>query len=473
MVALLGHRGVAKGSVVAVCLPNGLPVVELIHASFAGDFILHLVNTRLRTPEIEFQLRDSGARHFIHPASDSSAEAVELDEGVSRIRLDDVTAGGHEMIPADSHTRLTGGQRPITCGEALDLRQPRFILYTSGTTGRPKGVVLNAENLLASANGSAAILKGLNESNDGSTDCWLLCLPVFHVGGLSILLRSVLAGSAVVLHEKFLPEQVNRDLNHKGITGISLVASMLAKVLAVRGSQRSPKSLGCVLLGGGPAPAPLLAAAHEAGFPIAPTYGLTEASSQVATRRPDDPVDAGLRTLEGTEVRVVDDQGLPVATDRPGEIWVRGGSVTTGYWNRPEATREVLCDGWLRTGDIGALDADGRLTVHDRRSDLIVSGGENVYPAELESILLEHPSIAEAGVAGQKDETYGQRPVAWLVAADAENLPSASELDSHCRARLAGYKCPVKFSWVNALPRTASGKLLRRELTGSGNNTAK
>ena len=138
------------------------------------------------------------------------------------------------------------------------------------------------------------------------------------------------------------------------------------------------------------------------------------------------------------------------------------------YWDRPDATRDALREGWLHTGDIGSIDRDGGLRVFDRRSDLIVSGGENVYPAEVESVLLEHPAIAEAGVAGEDDETYGQRPVAFLVSA-ADNLPDAESLRAHCRDRLAGYKCPVKFIQVASLPRTASGKLLRRKLSRGGN----
>ena len=210
-------------------------------------------------------------------------------------------------------------------------------------------------------------------------------------------------------------------------------------------------------------PAPLLEASRIAGFPVAPTYGLTEAASQVATRPPTDPETAGLRPIDGTQIKIVDDDGNTVPTNSPGEICVRGASVMAGYRNRPDADRQAFLDGWLRTGDIGSLDAHGRLQVHDRRSDLIVSGGENIYPAEVESVLLEHPAVAEAGVTGAPDETFGARPVAWLVASELGKADSTT-LHEHCRTRLAGYKCPVKFFWLSSLPRTANGKLLRREL---------
>jgi len=178
---------------------------------------------------------------------------------------------------------------------------------------------------------------------------------------------------------------------------------------------------------------------------------------------PTEPEDAGLRPLPGTRIEIRDEAGRALGPGRPGEICVRSDTVMSGYWNRPEASASALCDGWLHTGDIGMLDREGRLHVHDRRSDLIVSGGENVYPAELEQVLLEHPAIAEAGVAGRADETYGARPVAWLVA-DGECLPDTRDLVAHCRSKLAAYKCPVKFFWVTKLPRTATGKLLRRDL---------
>ena len=457
----LSQCGVARGELVAVHLPNGLPIVELIHASFRGDFVVLLLNGRLRAPEIEFQLRDTGARYFVHVNNDPVTESIELEPGVERIRVapsDDLAPTN--LRPANSKPE----EKPLEVRDQLDLAAPRFILYTSGTSGKPKGVVLSAANLLSSAAGSAALIGA------GDKDKWLLCLPIFHIGGLSILLRGVLAGSCVILHEQFSPEHVNADIEQKGVTRISLVANMLKRILDVRTQTDPPPALNCVLLGGGPAAASLVDAALAAGFPVAPTYGLTEVASQVATRLPDDPPDAGLRPLNGTALKIVDDERQPVATGEAGEICVLSGSVTSGYWNRPDANRNAFSDGWLHTGDIGSLDAEGRLSVFDRRSDLIISGGENIYPAEVESVLLEHLAVSEAGVVGEADEAFGARPVAWLVAAGDET-PDADDLREHCRSKLAGYKCPVKFVWCSALPRTASGKLLRRELGGGGHKT--
>ena len=460
LVETLASFGVARGDVVAVSLPNGIPIVELIHAGFAGDFIILLINRRLTPPEVEFQLRDSGTRFFVHHEGDSNSQQAEVDASVTRILLEPKD----DALAVANRPAASTNESSIAIVEPLDLSRPRFILYTSGTSGEPKGVTLSASNLLASAAGSASLLGA------SATDRWLLCMPIFHVGGLSVLLRSTLAGSRVILHTEFSPEAVNDDIDAKGVTGVSLVANMLKRILDVRGDAPAPVLLKCVLLGGGPAPEPLLEAARLAGFPVAPTYGLTEAASQVATRPTTDPETAGLQPIIGMQIKIVDEDGDSMPPNAPGEICIRGGSVTTGYWNRPDANRAAFVDGWLRTGDIGSLDAKGRLQVYDRRSDLILSGGENVYPAEVESVLLAHPAVAEAGVAGIPDETYGARPVAWLVANELGKVDS-SVLHEHCRSRLAGYKCPVKFVWLSSLPRTATGKLLRRKLTGRGDET--
>jgi len=445
--------------VVAVRLPNGLPIVDLIHAAFEGDFILLPLNTRLSRVETEFQLRDSGTKFFLHEDKDGVANAVELDAAVNRVRVRE-ESDELQAILEGPVSRGGSDSEPIRGFDLLDLDAVRAILYTSGTTGKPKGVVLSGANFLASARGSADRL------GSKSSDRWLLCMPAFHVGGLSILLRSVLEGSAVILHEKFLPDVVNRDLDSRAITGISVVSNMLRRILDRRDEFRPPEALRCVLLGGGPAPDSLLLDAKIAGFPVAATYGLTEAASQVATCFPGEAIEEGLLPLPDTEVTIRDDADRILPVGRSGEICVRSRVVTSGYWNQPEATREILRDGWLHTGDIGMLNSHGRLVIHDRRSDLIVSGGENIYPAEVESALLEHPAIAEAGVSGRPDKIFGARPFAWLVA-EGPDRPDAEALMEHCRARLAAFKCPAEFVWVVALPRTATGKLLRRKLGGA------
>jgi O-succinylbenzoic acid--CoA ligase len=293
-------------------------------------------------------------------------------------------------------------------------------------------------------------------------------MPLFHVGGLSILIRALLYGNSVVVHERFDAEAVDRALDRDGITHVSLVATMLARILEARGPRPAPAALRCVLLGGGPAPADLIDHAMDLGFPIAPTYGLTEAASQVATRPPGSRAavgGAGLVPLIGNELRIVAEDGRDCADGDAGELWLRGPTVMRGYRQRPAETASALADGWLHTGDIAIRAGNGTLTILERRSDLIVSGGENVYPAEVEAALREHPAVVDAAVAAVADPEFGQRPAAWLVFhPDVHQVPAADALRQFCRHRLAAYKVPVRFERLDALPRSASGKLRRGEL---------
>jgi O-succinylbenzoic acid--CoA ligase len=289
------------------------------------------------------------------------------------------------------------------------------------------------------------------------------------VGGLAILLRCCLYGIPVTLHERFDPAALSRAVDREGVTLVSLVPTMLARWLEERDGRPVPPTLRAVLLGGAAASERLLERARRLGIPVLPTYGLTEAGSQVATRVPADdarPLAGRLRPLLGTGLRIVRDDGSSAAPGEEGEIRVHGPTLMRGYRHLPQATEAALRGGWLHTGDIGVVDAEGLLRVLDRRDDLIVSGGENVYPAEVEAVLADHPGVREVAVGGREDSDYGERPVAWIVPAAAR--PTTQELRRFCRERLAGYKVPVAFEFVDALPRNAVGKLRRSALkTGS------
>jgi O-succinylbenzoic acid--CoA ligase len=246
---------------------------------------------------------------------------------------------------------------------------------------------------------------------------------------------------------------------------------MLQRLLDVRGERPAPAGLKRMLIGGGPAPRALLERAHALGYPLAPTYGLTEAASQVATRLPGDsapPFDDRLRPLPGTELRVVDESGRGLAAGEVGEICVRGPTVMRGYLGQPEASAQALRQGWLHTGDVGILDGAGGLKVLDRRDDLIVSGGENIYPGELESVIASHPAVSEVAVVAEPDAEFGAHPVACWVAAAADSGEPGEEpdLEAYCRRRLAAYKVPRRFVRMESLPRNAAGKILRRQLRG-------
>jgi O-succinylbenzoic acid--CoA ligase len=451
--AALRQRGVQPRDVVAGLLGNGLAFVELVHAVDRCGATLLPLNVWLTPREQCFQLGDSGARVLLY-AADSLAELARATGNM---------APGLEVVAwpeiLDANAPRVGD--PGT--PAVEPGDPLAILYTSGTTGRPKGVFLTRTNFLWSAVSSAFHL-GVD-----ADDRWLACMPLFHVGGLSILMRCVLYGNAAVVHERFDAAAVSRALDVDDITHVSLTATMLRRLLEVRGARPTPPRLRCLLIGGGPCPSALLERARDRGLPVAPTYGLTEATAQVATRPPSRSggVDAPLTPLLGTELRVVDAHGADVPAGDEGEIWVRGPTVMSGYVRDPGPGDTALCDGWLRTGDVGTLDAAGGLRVFDRRSDLIVSGGANVYPAEVEAALLEHPAVEEVGVAGVPDPEFGKRPAAWWRPRAGADVPSDSALQAFCRERLAGYKVPVAFHRIEALPRNEAGKLLRHRLGGA------
>ena len=441
--ARLERAGVRPGEVVAVLLANTPEFVATVHALDRLGAILLPLNTRLTARELAHPLRDSRTRWLLHDGGELASRAGAAAREVPRVSL----------LCADAS--LPAGARPLLAGGGL-----QALLYTSGTTGEPKGALLGADALRASAAASARHLGSF------ARGCWLACLPLFHVGGLAILLRAARDATRVRLHERFDPAAVSHALDRADVTAVSLVPTMLGRLLEERAGRPAPRSLRCVLLGGGPAAAALIEQAQKLGYPLAPTYGLTEAASQVATGLPRpgaDPLRAGLEPLPGTSLRIVRDDGQLAAPGEAGEIQVKGRTLMLGYWGRPAETAQAFDGGWLRTGDVGSLDEQGRLFVLDRRSDLIVSGGENVYPAEIESLLCEHPEVAEAGVRGVPDAEFGQRPVAWLVPRHT-SLPDAAELERFCRERLAGYKVPVRFHAASALPRSASGKLQRQRL---------
>jgi O-succinylbenzoic acid--CoA ligase len=464
LAARLADVPLEAGDLVAVLAPPSVEGVMLVHAFLDRGIVLLPLNARLGEAELDYVMASSGARWLFAAADEARAAGLAERAGCGLARFGpDPRQADRVAVTVEAHSRADGHGQDEAQRVALRAQDAALVLYTSGTSGRPKGAVLSFDNLMASAAASIELL------GSEASDRWLLCMPLFHVGGLSILTRAALAGTSVVLHERFDPRRVSEALDAEGITQLTLVATMLARLLEVRGARRAPASLRFVLVGGGPAPQPLLERARALGFPLAPTYGLTETASQAATRPPDAPVAseddlaAGLRALPGVEIRVVDRDRRSLGEGEEGEIEVRGPIVMAGYLRDPEATARVLHEGWLATGDMGRLDARGGLRVLDRRTDLVISGGENVYPAEVESVLDAHPDVVEVGVAGVADESYGQRPMAWVVWRGAPGRAS-EVLAAWCRERLAGYKRPVGIVEVDSLPRTASGKLIRRSL---------
>ena len=464
----LAAHGVHAGDRVTTLLSNGPAPVILVHALIRLGAILVPLNTRLADAEVAWQLSDAAPRLLI--VDDGTAGLAERAvAGTRSPAVIAVDAEGRVSPPAGFDRAEMSGRTELPL--AHDPDRILAIIYTSGTTGRPKGAMLTVGNFWWSAIGSA-----LNLGTDVD-DRWLACLPLFHVGGLSIVLRAAIYGITAVVHDGFDADAVNRAVDEDRITIISVVAVMLQRMLDARGDRPFPASLRCVLAGGGPVPRSLLERCAALDVPVMQTYGLTEAASQVATLPPNDAlrrVGSAGRALYPNRIRVVIG-ARDAAPDEPGEILVSGPVVMAGYTSGAADTNRAIVDGWLHTGDIGRIDPDGHLHVLDRRDDLIITGGENVYPAEVEAALLAFPGVAEAGVIGVADDSWGQRVVA-IVRFDAPSgAPPIDELRTHCRALLAGYKVPSDIRvTTQPLPRTASGKLQRAVLSArEGSSTSR
>lgn len=456
--SFLSNRAAQDGSPIALLMPSDERFVAWFHAvKLTGRPVMPL-NTRLTAGELAQQLCDARATCLVSDVADDRIAA--LSGLVPRLEI--VAAPDLTSLP-DSPSGKTGERRGVageTRGSGIDDSAiVCAVIFTSGTTGRSKGACLTRANFTASA---VAAAERLGPAVAGR---WLACMPLFHVGGLSIVVRSLLFGGPILLHSRFDVAAVSEALEAGDIAGVSLVPTMLARVLSHREGRRCPAGVRAVLLGGAAAPSSLVERALRLGYPVCPTYGLTEATSQVATAAPPAPdvlMQGPMRPVEETEVRI-EAGGRDAMVGEEGEILVRGPTVMRGYLGDAAATARALQSGWLHTGDVGYLDANGGLHVLDRRDDLIVSGGENVYPAEVEAVLLEHPDVLEAGVAGEPDDDLGARVVAWIVLRDGA-LPDPAALAGHCAERLAGYKRPRQIRFVPSLPRNAAGKLLRRRL---------
>jgi len=441
MAGKLTFNGVKKGQFTALLLRNHLDSAVMLLALQLLGVRAVILNNRLTTEEIIWQLKDSKAAFLI---SENFFEEKVKEIGSS---LESLPVLLKEML-AD-----TLFEEPHLL-EEIDLDEICTIMYTSGTTGHPKGVIQTYGNHWWSATGSALNL-GLHED-----DCWLCTVPLFHISGYSILMKSMIYGMKVVLHERFDVKEVLADIRKERVTIMSVVSTALTRILDQLQGDRLPDYFRCMLLGGGPAALPLLEECVRKEIPVFQTYGMTETSSQIVTLPPEDSLrklgSAG-KALFPSQIKIIQDGKKEAKAKEPGEIVVKGPNVTSGYLN----SDKDLKDGWLHTGDIGYLDEEGFLFVLDRRSDLIISGGENIYPAEIEGVLNSHPAIREAGVIGRKDEKWGEIPVAFLV---KNSSVTEDEIIAFCLKKLANYKTPKEMYFISEIPRNASKKILRREL---------
>jgi o-succinylbenzoate---CoA ligase len=436
--------GVNKGKFVGVLLKNHLDTVVILFALQLLGVKAVMLNNRLTPVELAWQLNDSKASFLIREDSLLKTEELVTQE-LTIIKKEKLFSANFE--------------EPVI-QEEISLSDVCTVMYTSGTTGNPKGVLQTYGNHWWSAVGSALNLGFIDK------DRWLCSVPLFHISGFSILMRSVIYGMPVILHESYDANRTIEDIRNKQVTIMSVVGTMLKKVIETLDDEGLPSSFRCFLLGGGPAPLPLLKACMTKEVPVFQSYGMTETSSQIVTLAPEyslTKLGSAGKPLFPAQLQILLEDGRVAGPMEAGEIVVKGPNVTEGYLNRPDANKEKFRKGWFFTGDIGQLDEDGFLYVLDRRSDLIISGGENIYPAEIEAVLLAHPDVSDAGVTGFEDNIWGQVPIAFVVP-NKGSIVTEEELQQFCIAHLAKYKVPKRIALINKMPRNASKKLLRRKL---------
>jgi fatty-acyl-CoA synthase len=455
LAAALAERGVGRGDRVAMLMYNRVEFVEAFLAIQRLGACAVPVNFRLAAEEAAYVLEDSGARGSIVDGA-----LADLSPAGSGFRLMlDGAAGGDPYEEA----LAAGGEPPDVVVDDEDLA---FLMYTSGTTGRPKGAMLTHQNLVVNT------MNWIYELGATREDVWLSGLPLFHIGGLNGILPFLQLGSTAVIERStgFDPRRSLELLIENRVSMCFFVPTQWQDVCAcVAESGLRPESLRVAMWGASPAPLPTLELLEET-FPsvlVVSAFGQTEMSSNTAFLKGEDSIrkmgSVG-RPAINVEARIVDELGADVAPGEVGEIVYRGPTVMRGYFGREEASAEAFAGGWFHSGDLVREDEDGYLYVVDRLKDMLISGGENVYPAEVERTLVAHPAVAEAAVIGVPHERWVETPLAVVVLAAGAAATTERELIEHCRDNLAGYKKPSRVVFVEELPRNASGKVLKRSL---------
>jgi len=453
----LRQSGVAPGDRVALLAFNGDLFVDSLFGGLWAGAIVCPLNTRWTAGEIGYALADCGAELLIvDPAFEAMLPDIRRDAPALR---DVIVAGAAfedwvaAVDEADEHLRH---------GDDLAM-----ILYTGGTTGRSKGVMLSHRALMT----YALCLAGSGDAAPGA--CMLHTASLFHVGAISGFLACLLGGGRHVFLPAFDADAVMAAIAGQRVTDLFLVPTMLQAVLDHAAFGRYDlSSVEHIYYGAAPMPPALMdraiAAMPRVGF--VQGYGMTETSGSISLLRPADHRDpdrlrsAG-RAVMAIEARIVDADDREVPCGEIGEIVARGEAVMTGYWNRPDETAEALRGGWMHTGDVGRMDADGYIHVVDRLKDMIITGGENVYSVEVEAVLAGHPAVSQCAVVGLPDPRWGERVHAVVVARPG-HAPVADEIIAHLRTKLAAYKCPRSVEFRSAMPLSAAGKILKAELRG-------
>lgn len=462
--------GVQPGDRVAFLGKNHPLYFEAFLGANRIGAVMTPVNWRLAAPEVAYILDNCQAQVvFVGEGFADLLTAIRADcPRVSQV----IGIDAHDFAGTDYRTWRDGfpatppAHRVRAGDDALQL-------YTSGTTGKPKGAVITHGALLSSrdATASGEALRSWQEPIPG--DVTLLAMPCFHISGTGSGIGTLVAGTNAIVLPEYDPTKALELIQNYNISKIFLVPAAIQILLNHPGVAETDFSrLKYVTYGASPIPLELMREAMRVmGCGFVQMYGMTETSGTIVALDPEDHVPEGSprmrsvgKPLAGVEIKVIDEAGNPVPAGTVGEIATRSNKNMRGYWNNDEATAATVdAEGWLRTGDAGYLDEDGYLYIHDRVKDMIISGGENVYPAEVENALYSHPAVADVAVIGVPDAKWGEAVKACVVLKPGEHL-SEADLIAHARTLIAGYKCPKTVDFIPALPRNPSGKILRREL---------
>ena len=453
--------GVGKGERVGLLLMNSAEFVEAFFALGKIGAVAVPLNWRLVTAELEFILKDSGATRLVFDDAfvDTVAELHALGARTDIRHYLQVTGADSAHFAQNYRAFRDAGadSEPAIRASEQDML---YIMYTSGTTGLPKGVV----HTHGTSIWACLTIAATTYYREG--DRFLSPLPMFHVGALTPLAVAVYRGVTSVVMRSFDPVRAWELIDQEKITIGLAVPAMLNFMLQVPNLERFDFSRWrWCMSGAAPVPEALIEACAKLGVEVHQVYGLTESCGPATLIDADNAlqrIGSAGKAFFHTDVRIARPDGTDCAADEPGEVLVAGPHIMREYWNRPEATAETIVDGWLHTGDVARMDADGFLYIEDRIKDMIISGGENVYPAEIEKVLEAHPGIFEAGVIGQPSERWGESPFAVVARADETLTPQ--DVLEFCRGKLAGYKQPKGVAFVDAVPRNPSGKILKRLL---------
>ena len=457
------EKGIKTGERVGVLSRNCPEFIEVYFACAKTGFVFVPINFRLAPVELAYQISDSGPSLLFFDLSLS--DVVKKSEAFVTAETPIYVGWGIENnTPFHSYETLMAEKpdaEPSIPEDAVTWDSPQIIMYTSGTTGIPKGALLSHKKTLFNTL-NAQIYFDLY-----SKDTMLLVLPLFHSGGLNIMaVPTLYAGGKIVLSTRFDPEGFLKDIETECVTQAMVVPTMLNTLLKeARPEEFDLSSLRSVVVAGEPISAELMREAQDRGLPVRQIFGQTETSIELWV--PEDMAKekagaVGLPVFHG-EIQVVNKEGEPVKAGEIGEIIVRGPIQMMSYWNLPEETAETIKDGWLHTHDLGRIDEDGFIYAVDRMGDMYISGGENVYPAEVEKVLLNHPKIFEVAIVGVPDEKWGRSGHAFIHPKPGEVI-DFEEMVAFLRDKVAVYKIPKSMEILKELPKTASGKIKRREL---------